>query len=473
MIKKFLIIILVLISLLAVSGVSAAICGNSICETDENDLICPIDCGDFAQSEIAETSGSSVSYTDLSSGVVFTLETTNTGNKSLYGNADTVTKNPVMIDMIFGIGSTSSTTVTISGFKANTQYYLYKNGYSNPQSFFSDASGKYSFTQDTSSGNHIWIQDRPSTKFLVNDATGGDCNFIGNWNAGTNTCTLTTDLTESVQIDGLDFNLDCAGKSITGSGSGFGIYLNDTRRATVKNCQISNFNDGVYMFFLRGTAGNKDNVLDSNTITGNVRYGVYMVHQNRDIIIRNTLSNNGHSGIFAFVSSSNTITENTLNNNGVNGIYTFHSSRNILTNNHASGNPRGIFADISNIMTITGNVLENNDNGLFLFRPDFLSIVENNIMSNNDIGVVISSQQGVTIKNNLIKDNRVYGIFCTHSQKNLIYNNLFNNTVNFGEHRCSPIGARPNQWNISKTVGTNIIGETFLGGNFWAEGHAS
>jgi hypothetical protein len=50
------------------------------------------------------------------------------------------------------------------------------------------------------------------------------------------------------------------------------------------------------------------------------------------------------------------------------------------------------------------------------------------------------------------------------SSNNLIYNNYFNNTNN--AYRS---GGSGNQWNITKTLGTNIINGSYLGGNYWSD----
>jgi hypothetical protein len=55
-----------------------------------------------------------------------------------------------------------------------------------------------------------------------------------------------------------------------------------------------------------------------------------------------------------------------------------------------------------------------------------------------------------------------YGIYLSSSNSNLIYNNYFNNTQNAYDDGN-------NQWNITKTEGTNIIGGTWLGGNHWSD----
>jgi len=67
-----------------------------------------------------------------------------------------------------------------------------------------------------------------------------------------------------------------------------------------------------------------------------------------------------------------------------------------------------------------------------------------------------------TLANNTASNNSVHGIYLMVSSNNLIYNNYFNNTNNAYDDGN-------NQWNISKTGGTNIIGGPYLGGNYWSD----
>ena len=39
-----------------------------------------------------------------------------------------------------------------------------------------------------------------ATKIINVSATGGDCTSFGTWNAATTTCTMTSDLTEGIQV---------------------------------------------------------------------------------------------------------------------------------------------------------------------------------------------------------------------------------------------------------------------------------
>jgi len=43
---------------------------------------------------------------------------------------------------------------------------------------------------------------------IKDNATGGDCTSIGIWNAASKVCSLTTDLTEGIDIDGIEIDSD-------------------------------------------------------------------------------------------------------------------------------------------------------------------------------------------------------------------------------------------------------------------------
>jgi parallel beta-helix repeat protein len=66
------------------------------------------------------------------------------------------------------------------------------------------------------------------------------------------------------------------------------------------------------------------------------------------------------------------------------------------------------------------------------------------------------------ITNNTAISNTKYGIYISSSDYNIIYNNYFNNTNN-------AVDDGNNVWNTTKTLGTNIIGGQYLGGNYWSD----
>ena len=122
----------------------------------------------------------------------------------------------------------------------------------------------------------------------------------------------------------------------------------------------------------------------------------------------------------------------------------------------------------------TGINYENTQNG---------SIVGINASSNSNYGIYLSSSSNNNLTDNTA-DSNYYGIFLNggsnnnvtgnkansptvgihvSSNNNLIYNNRINSTNNYFNSGYS------NTLNTSKQPGENIIGGSYLGGNFWAK----
>ncbi len=70
-----------------------------------------------------------------------------------------------------------------------------------------------------------------------------------------------------------------------------------------------------------------------------------------------------------------------------------------------------------------------------------------------------------TIAGNTMMDNDIYGIYIYEGAENDIYNNYFSNEHN--AYFCTPADEWIDNWNIEKTLGTNIVGGPYLGGNYW------
>ncbi len=145
----------------------------------------------------------------------------------------------------------------------------------------------------------------------------------------TATTTLTADHSGSIIIGANGITLDCAGHSVTGSGSGNGIFLSGRTGVTVKNCEVTNFSIG---FRLAGFSS-------GNTFTGN------------------TANDNGDKGFRLVQSDDNTLTGNTANDNGDKGFSLFESSDNTLTKNDGCNN---VFFDAVQDGSSTDNVFVKN-----------------------------------------------------------------------------------------------------------------
>ena len=122
---------------------------------------------------------------------------------------------------------------------------------------------------------------------------------------------------------------------------------------------------------------------------------------------------------------------------------------------------KAIFLNKSFNNSLISNILEDNQFGLVFLDSSNNSINDTDI-NNNSIGISIESAFGNIVYSNNITNNTNFGIQIIGSSNNTIYNNYFSNTINAYDN--SSLG---NNWNISKTAGSSIIGGSFLGGNFW------
>jgi parallel beta-helix repeat protein len=93
-------------------------------------------------------------------------------------------------------------------------------------------------------------------------------------------------------------------------------------------------------------------------------------------------------------------------------------------------------------------------------RVNITGFTITNSGSSGDAGIDIRSYHSIISSNNI--SNNDYGIFLSNCLNNTIYNNYFNNTNNAYDDGS-------NTWNISKTLGTNIIDGSYLGGNYWSD----
>jgi parallel beta-helix repeat protein len=228
-------------------------------------------------------------------------------------------------------------------------------------------------------------------------------------------------------------------KNATGYGKG-GICL----RSGIDHCNISD-NTALNNYIGIKLYESSNNIIAGNIASDNKRLGILLKNSsNNNTVTGNIASNNNIHGILLLKNSNNnTITGNTAGNNGWCGIgLNISSNNNTITGNTASNNEwSGIGLKNSSNNTITGNTASNN--------------------GRCGIGLNISSENNI-ITGNTANSNNAHGIYLNSSSNNLIYNNYFNNTNNAYDEGN-------NIWNITKTLGTNIIDGPYLGGNYWSD----
>jgi parallel beta-helix repeat protein len=422
---------------------------------------------------------------------------------------------PEMVTMhIESASSAASSQITMSGFLPSTTYHKYEDDYHNHTAFTTNAGGNYSCVQDISVPHLVFIQPRASTKFIIDNETGGDCTSIGTWNAATKTCTLTTDLTETVQIDSDSITLDGNGRTITGSYTGSGVFLSGRNNVSIKNLGVKHFSNGIYLYSSSnntlssnnasnnqggiGLESSSNNTLSGNNANSNNYYGIYLESSSSNMLSGNNASNN-YYGIFLYSSSNNTLSGNNASNNvggyyGGYGIYLYSSSSNMLSGNNASNNRNGIYLYSSSNNTLSGNNASNNRNGIFLYSSSNNTLSGNNASNNvggyyGGSGIYLASSGNNTLSgnnansnyydgiylysssNNTLSGNNAsgsyFGIYLYYSSNNIIYlNNLIKNTYN-----ADSLYSTNTIWNSPQPITYTYNGTEYINklGNYWSD----
>ena len=197
------------------------------------------------------------------------------------------------------------------------------------------------------------------------------------------------------------------------------LYLCNADDSILNNITIrgsdSLKNNGLRLFYT-----DNSNLMD--IVSSNNFGGVLLDKSNSNKLQNIKCSNNYHQGIHAGSSSSNTLERTETNSNTQCGIYLSDSPSNKLTN-------------------ITSS-------------------------SNSFAGVYIDRSSSTIINNSHIRNNVGMGINIHNAGANRIYNNYFSNAdnINFAETTVYA-----NDWNVTHTAGPNIVGNPYIGGNYWSD----
>jgi parallel beta-helix repeat protein len=223
-----------------------------------------------------------------------------------------------------------------------------------------------------------------------------------------------------IKITAKNVTLDGNGYSLTGSGTGYGVYISvsSVGNVTLKNLTISGYERGIY---LSSTVNStiKDSVLQNN------KYGIYLYSSSNNTIANVTANNNGDSGLYLYSSSKyNTITNVTANNNYYYGIYIYSSSNNntIVGSSFSNNGDSGIYIESSGYNTITSTTVSYNGwEGIYLYSSNNNKIIGSNLSNNFDSGIFTDSSNYNTITN-VTANNNYAGIYLAYSSYNTITN---------------------------------------------------
>jgi parallel beta-helix repeat protein len=347
----------------------------------------------------------------------------------------------------------ASTQITLGGLLPSTTYYKYEDDFHNIEVFTTDSAGTHVFIQDLTNSHIIFIQPRPSTYFISDDAGGGDCagKSIGSWDPETKTCTLTRDLDQTIQIDSDDITLDGAGHRLVASTGSNGIFLSKRKNVTIKNLTIEQFSYGICLF------QSKNNKLSDNTLSGNDR-GIYLADNSDDnMLVDNYALNQKNFGIYLQDSENNKLSGNTLSGHEY-GIYlAANSDNNVISENSVTNSTLyGISLKSTKNNVIADNSVSLSTRGINLIASTDNSLTNNTADANTSYGIYLtSSSDNNTLSGNTLSNNGDSGLILFLCENNIIYNNNFiDNTF---QVRIS--GGADNIFNMNAPAG----------GNYWSD----
>ena len=253
-----------------------------------------------------------------------------------------------------------------------------------------------------------------------------------------------------------------------------GIYVYEaSNNTTITNNDVShNTYHGIYSVMNSSNLNITGNRFVDNGIGDYAGYGIYLREGSGAIVSANHIADNAAlnyaHGIKAYAFTNLSIHNNTIVNNSDYGV--------LIDSVVFIGNAAGAGADTHPIegdsmaAPLTTLVLldENHKSGTLPSRsllsdqdiPGGINVTENRIMDNAG-GIRLKVSDNVTITGNNVTNNGI-GINLTSSNGNTIYNNYFDNTNNAWDDGT-------NVWNITPLQGMNIIGGSWLGGNYWSD----
>ncbi len=268
--------------------------------------------------------------------------------------------------------------------------------------------------------------------------------------------------------------------NVIGTSEYYPVFYVSAYKSTIKGFSISpsgeSYSNGIHIL------ESDYNTITENKITSDKGSGIYLESSEHNTIKNNKVSGDSFAAIWV-VGNENTV----INNNAsatVHGTY-ISGNNNLLSNNNAEGMESSVYVrgddntldyntiyshnigidESGNNNNIVNNIISNYDSGLgVLVFSSSGSILSNNTIEGGSIGVSVYESENITLDSNSLS-TAGYGVILSDASNNLIYNNFFNTVVNV-EFEGTNTG---NQWNIERTAGNNIMGGSYLAGNYWAK----
>lgn len=279
-----------------------------------------------------------------------------------------------------------------------------------------------------------------------------------------------SDSNGTVIINASNVDIICYNTTIIGnmSADSKGIFSSGNENITILGCTLVNFTFGVY--FDPSIAANVNVTVKSHLIY-NVMNGIYLEDVASSFFYNNQIYNASSAGIVCLPAcSANDIYENIIHDSSGHGI-NITDIGNFIRNNTIYNVGTGSDTYRAIIFTADGNLARDNnitDDGIAIINSNQTEIFNNRITNPEDDGVKLDTAWFTNITGNIIQGQNCFGVNLTASANNTIYNNVVNCST--GVNAEDDCAAPPcNDWNITKTSSTNIIGGAYIGGNFWSD----
>lgn len=290
-----------------------------------------------------------------------------------------------------------------------------------------------------------FISDARATSYVIADnATGRDCEVIGNWDWPTKTCTLTasiigTNLNIFIKGDGIV--LDGNGYEISGTaGYSPGVFTFDTQDVIIRNIMVSGYGYGI-------SVSNASNVTVENTTLQGNRNGAIDISTSSRV----SLLNSTFGGQLIFDRTSDSVISGSRITGG--RVYVFYSNNLLIDNNYIEGTSRGVYVIRSDRTFITGNSFMNITSGVSVSESQSTEIARN-VIDDAPVGIYFQFASGTnTIYENTIR-NGDWGVFVYETSGIFAYHNNFIDNARQAGARLSP-DAR--------------FSDPDLGGNYWSD----
>lgn len=231
--------------------------------------------------------------------------------------------------------------------------------------------------------------------------------------------------------------------------AGFVACIN-CQNVTIKSLSLQDNSHGILLY-------NNTNVTVDDVYTHDNHMAGISVYDSDNVTVKDSwIMNNGGDDSEAkginFGNTANSKVENSLiETNWCEGIRFDHSHGNTVSHSNITDNgPQYYLKPIYQFCS--------RGSGIRFIESD-----ENTVHSNYILATTVPTHYDWT-------GGQTFGIymFGAHSNNNTIYNNYFNSSGNAYDRRHdSAQDGGHNFWNITRTPGTNIIGGSYLGGNYW------